>query len=302
MLDQLNKALCFFALITTMTGSAATAAQTRTPIQVFVSILPQKYIVQNIGGDLVSVQVMVPPGAGPATYEPKPGQMAALSKAQIYISIGVPFESIWLPRMSAANRNMAIVAGDQGVKKISMASDHDHNNHKSGSNGPMDDPHIWLSPPRIKIIADNVRKALTAADPAHAKTFDQNYKAFCILMDRLHKKIQGLLADLQERKFIVFHPSWGYFAETYGLTQIPIEVSGKSPKPAQLSHLIQMAKSEHIKVVFVQPQFSTRSADVIAKAIGGMVVVADPLAYDLYDNLLGQARAFKTALGGEQSQ
>jgi len=299
---QLTSSLCFLALIMTMTGSVAAFAQTQIPVHVFVSVLPQKYVVQKIGGDLVTVQVMVPPGAGPATYEPKPGQMAALSKASIYFSIGVPFEKVWLPRIAAANRKMTIVAGDQGITKIPMTSDHDHNHGKSDPQGQADDPHIWLSPPRIKIMADTVRMALTSAAPDHAKTFEQNYETFCLAMDDLNEQIQETMTGLKDRKFIVFHPSWGYFAETYGLTQIPIEAAGKTPKPAHLSQLIRTAKKEHIRVVFVQPQFSTRSADVIAKAIDGRVVVADPLALDLSENLLGQARAFKAALSGEETK
>jgi zinc transport system substrate-binding protein len=141
-----------------------------------------------------------------------------------------------------------------------------------------------------------ILSALQAVDPAHHDAYAANYQALAGDIVALDMAIQDAFAGKKERRFMVFHPAWGYFAHTYGLTQIPIEVEGKSPKPAQLKALIEAARAAHISVIFVQPQFSAKSAQLVAKEIGGKVVFADPLAEDWMANLRGIADTFKTAL------
>lgn len=269
------------------------------PLSVFVSILPQRWIVQRIGGERVDVQVMVPPGASPHTYEPRPAQMSKLTRTHLYFSIGVPFETVWLPRFSAVNKRMKVVAVDKGIKKAPIS----HGAYESEADGadPLHlDPHIWLSPPLIKTMAHTIHDALAASDPAHADHYARRYANLLHELDTLDSHIRRLLADQKGTHFMVFHPSWGYFAQTYGLVQMPIEVEGKEPKPAQLRHLIQEAKSLGIRVVFAQPQFSMRSAEVIAEAIGGRVIVADPLGPDPMQQLLRLAQAINTYTPGRE--
>ena len=266
---------------------------------VFVSILPQKYFVEKIGGDLVDVQVMVMPGASPATYEPKPQQMIKLRQAKAYFAIGVPFEQVWLKKFAMLNPGLLIVHTDAGIKKRPMDKMEDilHDHHlKPGSQlkgSGIKDPHVWLSPGLVKIQAENILKGLAKIDPDHLDVYKKNFLRFCNSIDKLEKKIREILdpLKLKKRKFMVFHPSWGYFARDFGLQQIPIEVEGKEPGVRDLQRLMQLAKREGIKVVFVQKQFSAKSARVIARAIGGKVVNLDPLAYDWEDNLLRVARA-----------
>jgi len=266
------------------------------PLPVFVSILPQKQIVQQIGKDRVDVQVMVPPGANPHVYEPRPAQMAALSKASLYFSIGIEFENVWLPKFSALNRQLHVVATDRGIEKQPLQN-HDHagGDHAQSHS----DPHIWLSPPLIKIMAATIRDALVRADPAHAAQFDRHCATLLQELDDLDQRIRRLLANHRGGRFMVFHPSWGYFANTYGLIQVPVEIAGKEPKPAQLQKLIRQAKEWDIRVIFVQPQFSSRSAQTITGAIGGKVVSADPYAPDLMDHLLRLAEEIKTNMPGK---
>jgi zinc transport system substrate-binding protein len=264
------------------------------PIQVFVSILPQQYLVQQISAELVNAQVLVEPGADPHTYEPKPGQMADLTKARLYFSIGMPFEKVWLPKISAANPELKVVATDQGITKLPM-EDHGHA-HASDHTEASLDPHIWLAPQLLKIMAQTISMALSEAAPEHVARFAQNYRQFAGRMDELDGQIRALLAGTQGTRFIAFHPSWGYFAKAYGLVQIPIEIEGKEPKAAQLRDLIRKARELKITVIFAQPQFSTRSAELIAEEIGGRVIPADPLAADVPANLLRQAQAFQGAL------
>ena len=308
----------YFIFTLLLAGLFANVARAE-PQTVFVSILPQKFIVEQIGAGAVNVAVMVAPGASPHTYEPKPAQMAALSKAGLYFSVGVSFEKAWLPRFAAANRRMKIVPMDKGIEKLPMVDhahaddDHDHAHHNHGhahdqkphshahphahqEHDSLLDPHIWLSPPLVKVMARHTLEALLALAPEHAELFQRNYEAFTRRLDELHTRIGQILADSQGQPFMVFHPSWGYFAHAYGLVQIPIEIDGKEPKPAQIRQLIQEAREHGIKVVFVQPQFSARSARMIADALDGQVLEADPLAYAWDVNLLEQARVFQKAV------
>ena len=264
-------------------------------LAVFVSILPQKYFVQQICKDLADIQVMVPPGANPATYEPKPRQMAAISKTRIYFSIGVPFENAWLNKIAAANPDMAVIPTDRGIQKISMAAGHFHEGEKQPLRGTPD-PHIWLSPPLVKIQARTILEAVQAADPDNGSVYESNFKAFIIQVSNLDAELTRIFSGGTGQRFMVFHPSWGYFARTYGITQVPIEIEGKEPKPAQLRELIEHAQEDGIQIVFVQPQFSARSARVIAGEIGAQVVIADPLAENWDANLRAVARKFESAL------
>jgi zinc transport system substrate-binding protein len=290
-------------------------------LPVFVSIVPQKYFVQQIGKDLVDVKVMVQPGASPATYEPKPKQMADLSKTKTYFTIGVPFENAWLEKIRAANPNMQVVHTDHGIEKLTMAAHHhddpaqehqehhdDGHDHKKGehhgdaAHGKDHhehaglDPHIWLSPPLVKIQARNILTALQEADPGHRSVYETNFKAFTAQIDQLDAGLKKSFTGKTGLQFMTFHPAWGYFAHAYGLKQVPIEIEGKDPKPAQLKELIRHARKDGINVVFVQPQFSTKSAELIAREIGGQVAFADPLAEDWMANLRQVANKFQAAL------
>ncbi len=287
------------------------------PLRVVVSILPQATFVQKIGKDLVDVEVMVQPGASPETYEPKPRQMAGLTGADIYFTIGVPFETKWLDRFATANTAMRIVHTEAGIEKIPMAAHHHHDaedkeeghghsegqDHGHGHDAAGDhdhgilDPHVWLAPALVKIQAQNMAVALAEAAPRHREAFEANLKAFLQECDALDNQIKTALADIGDKnQFMVFHPAWGYFAQAYGLVQVPIEAEGKEPSPAALHKLVEHARHEGIKVVFVQPQFSEKSAATIAKAIGGRVARLDPLAQDWGDNLLHAAEAIRDAL------
>jgi zinc transport system substrate-binding protein len=272
------------------------------PLPVFVSIPPQKYFVEKIGGDLVSVSIMVTPGSNPHNYEPRPSQMTALSKATIYFAIGITFEDAWLSRFSAINSKMRIVHTEEGIEKISMAP-HEHrqggdrqHSSKHEETDETKDPHVWLSPMNGLIMAKNILKALQDEDPSNSLIYKDNYKYFAIEIENLDAELKNLFADKKGMSFMVFHPAWGYFAKAYDLVQVPIEVEGKEPKPAQLKELVESARKERITVIFAQPQFSARSAETIAKEIGGKVVMADDLAADWAENLRDQAKRILAAL------
>ncbi|MDY6832048.1 MAG: zinc ABC transporter substrate-binding protein [Thermodesulfobacteriota bacterium] len=275
----------------------ALAAWGSQPLPVFVSIAPQKYFVERIGGDHVSVSVMVAPGASPATYEPRPGQMRALSAAVLYFAIGVPFEQVWLPRIAAANPAMKIVHTDRGIEKRAMTRHaHDDGHAEAAVSHGGADPHIWLSPSLVNLQAATIANALKEADPAHADDYQARADAFFAELETLDKELRALFAGAAGARFLVFHPSWGYFADAYGLVQVPMEVEGKEPKPGQMRYLIEHAGKNRISVILVAPQFSSRSAKVLAEEIGGTVAVADPLAENWPDNLRAVARTIRGAL------
>ena len=284
-------------------GLTSNAAE---PIRIFTSIAPQKLFVQQIGKDRVSVQVMVPIGGNPAIYEPKPRQMADISKTSLYFAIGVPFENVWLGKIAAANPSMKVIRTDRGIKKNSMAAYH-HRDRGDGHPGKGQknprvvdggglDPHIWLSPDLVKIQAATILAALEEMDPSRKNAYQTNFHQFIARIDELDARLKSIFADKQGQQFMAFHPSWGYFANHYGLKQVPIEIEGKDPKPAQLKELIEHALKKGIKVVFVQPQFSTKSAKLIAREIGGQVAFANPLAEDWFNNLIEVANQFEKAL------
>jgi len=326
------KRLILLVLLFVLSIGSANAGE---KLSVFVSIVPQKYFVQQIGKDMVDVKIMVQPGASPATYEPKPRQMADISKTKLYFSIGVPFEKAWLKKIAAANPDMKVIHTDHGIEKIAMAAHHHHDeeehhddkhhghkhdgdeHHGEEHNGHAHegdhhdekahededhhdhagaDPHIWLSPKLVKIQAKTMLKALQAADPSHKKEYAENFNSFAAKIDALDQDLKQIFAGKKGLQFMVFHPAWGYLAHDYGLKQVPIEIEGKDPKPAQLKELIEHAKSEDIKVIFVQPQFSTKSAELVAREIGGQVAFANPLAEDWMVNLRMITQKFKDAL------
>lgn len=307
MLKQCRVILSVIIIILFLMFTALVYAEQK--IQVTVSILPQKYFVEKIAGSHVDIMVMVPPGAFPGTYEPKPQQMIALSKSKIYFAIGVPFEKAWLPKIAAANPEMLIVHTDEGIKKIPVSSSYPYQTQNSQKNDKEDsmehthrsvilDPHIWLAPSLVKIQVRHIVDALIKVDPLHKDTYKANCQKFISELDELDRKIRKILGSEKSKEinFLVFHPAWGYFAREYGLRQIPVEIEGKEPGPKDLRRLIEFARSQNIRVIFVQPQVSTRSAETIARAIKGSVVIADPLAPDWAENLLNIAHKIKSAV------
>lgn len=274
-------------------------ANAADPIQVVVSIRPQIYVVQQLGGDLVNVTSMLPEGAFPGVYEPTSQQMQDLSTADMYVRIKVPYEIAWWEKMAAANPKMHMVDATTGVDFIEAGA-HQHEDAGEKQEQPHEqhgrDPHIWLSPRLVKIQAENIYRGLIAVDPANKDAYTANKEAFLKTLDRLDVEIQGQLAHLKTRKFMIFHPAWTYFARDYNVEQVPVEIEGKEPSAKEMAALMKIAQAEHITTIFVQPQTSRRSADVIAQQIGIQVVILDPLAANWLDNMRHVTRVLAEAL------
>lgn len=295
-----------FILLVILIASCAKSVGKNDALDIFVSVLPQKYFVEHITGDKANVHVMVLPGHSPATYEPTPSQMKDISEADMYFSIGVPFEETWINRLMQLNPAMVVVDTRKGVSLRPMDSfiglkdkiSHEHDAEERGMHDHAHqlDPHIWLSPELVKIQANTICAALQEYDPANSEYYNTNLQSFIADLTALQQYFQERLSHLKHREFLVFHPSWGYLADEFDITQIPIQIEGKSPTPSQLAEIIRFAQKEHIRVVFVQKQFSTSTAQTVAKAIGGNVVCIDPLAEDYLGNMRNIADTFMDVL------
>lgn len=269
-------------------------------INAVVSILPEKTFVKAIGGDKVDVALMVQPGNSPHTYEPKPSQMIEVAKANLYFSIDVEFENVWLPKFKNLNPAMQIIDLADDITKIQMAKnndgekdeDEDHGTHNDEHKHEGEDPHIWTAPANVKIIAQNIYHALKQEDPENTNYYKKNLDLFLTSVDETDKEIREIFSSLKDgEKFMVFHPSWGYFAQAYHLEQIVVEVEGKEPKPKELIHLLEEAKEEKVKAIFTQPEFSDTVAKIIAKELQIPVVKVTPLAPNWSENLINIAKA-----------
>jgi zinc transport system substrate-binding protein len=252
---------------------------------VVVSIAPLKTFVEKIGGEKIDISLMVPQGSSPHTYEPKPSQMRAITKAQLYFSIEVEFEKVWLEKFKNQNRNLIISDVAYDINR-STISDHHHDDEKEI------DPHIWVDPINVKHIAQNIYETLIKVDSNSSDYYKKNLESYLKELDELNRKIEESLKDVPKNAtFMVFHPAWGYFAKRYNLTQLAVEVEGKSPKMKALIALMKKAKKEKVQAIFTQPEFSDKSAELIANNLGIKVIKASPLASNWAENLLNLANA-----------
>jgi len=251
-------------------------------IDVVVSIAPQKVFVKKIGGDKVSVEVMVPTGASPHTYSPKSSQMKKITHAKIYFSIEVEFEEVWLKKFKNQNKDLMLCNTVENLKK-DILSEHHHDEL---------DPHIWVDPIAVKTIAKNIYTALSQADSNNTAYYKSNLESYLKELDELNQTIESILKDVpKEATFMVFHPAWGYFARRYNLNQLSVEVEGKEPKMKELIKLMKRAKEESVHAIFTQPEFSDKSAQLIAKNLGINVIKTSPLAENWKENLINLAKA-----------
>jgi len=237
-------------------------------INVMVSILSQVNFVENIGKDKVNVSAMIPPGFSPAAYEPSIEQLKKLSEANLYIKIGhIPFEKTQMKRLVDLNPEMKVMDSSDGIEIYE------------------NDPHIWLSPRLVKIQVESIYLTLTEIDPGNQDFYENNKNEYLAKLDNLDLELKNAFSRIKGKKILVFHPAFGYLARDYDFEQIAIEIDGKEPSAENLANIIDTAKEENIKTIFVQKQFSQKSAEAIARQIGGVVVPLDPLAEDYIENL-----------------
>lgn len=279
----------FFVVALTVFAISCGQEEEDEKIGVVVSILPLADFVENISKGKVEVSVMVPPGASPHTYEPTPNQMVTLARAKVYIKVGsnIGFELVWMDKLVAINREMLVIDGSKGIQLLeTMGEDTaEGEGYARGKDNGVVNPDIWMSPLNARRMVQNIYDGLVQIDPGNRGYYEQNRDTYLQQLTRLDQDIRAGLSGVTNRRFMVYHPAFGYFAEDYNLTMLPIEAEGKEPTAAGMAHLIEQAKENNIKVIFTSPQFNPQSAKVIAKAIGGRVVFIDPLARDYITNM-----------------
>ncbi|MDP3915713.1 MAG: zinc ABC transporter substrate-binding protein [Bacteroidota bacterium] len=248
---------------------------------VTVSILPQKYFVNQIAGDLLQVNVLVPPGSSPHNYSILPSQMKDMAKSKVWLQIGLlTFEDALKDKLADINKALSIVNCSAGIDPIAGSeceeegNDHEHAHHEAY------DPHIWLAPAESKIIALNTFNALKAGFPQHVAVFEANYGQFIAKIDSVSTLIEQKLASLTNRNILIFHPTLGYYARQFGLQQTALELDGKEPSPKHMKGIVDLARERNIRVIFIQKEFDVENAQQLARELNGEVVIIDPLDYD----------------------
>lgn len=283
----------FFLLIAATTFLfSCNSKKTKTPQManvVTVSILPQKTFVEKIAGDDFAINLLIPPGSSPAAYTLLPSQLKAIAKSAVWFRIGyIGFEYSWKEKIAQANSNMKVVDLSEGLDLIAETeTQHGDHVHMEGV-----DPHVWLSPRLVKQMAQKIVDELSALKPENSEKYKANYLDFVKEIDLLDTEIGNKLKDYQGRKIIVFHPSLSYYARDYGLDQYSLETGGKEPTPQQLARVVDMAKAENIRVIYIQSEFDRDHARVFAEEIDGEIIQVNPLNPKWKDNLMEMTNIF----------
>ena len=307
MLRKSGISLIFAAFLTVFLFSCSKkekAVGNTGKITVITSIAPLKYLAERIGGGYVSAEVMVPKGSDPHDFAPTPALIMELSKSKIFFTVGMPFEAQIIKKISGSGLKTLIVDSSAGIVRREIS--HDEEEHEEHGHGEEEhenlDPHVWNSIPNLKIIAKNICDALCKESSQYAEEFRKNLLALDAELTEIQNDISKILAPFKGRTFYVFHPAFGYFADSCGLKQKAIESEGKSPTPKQLTGIIAMAAKEKVSIIFVSPQFPVKSAEAIASAIHGAVVKIDPLPSNPVANFRETALAIKKSFSTEKEK
>jgi len=255
-------------------------------LKILVTIPAEKYLIEQIAGQNVAIHVLVPPGYSPETYEPTPQDIQAISKANVYYIEGLlAYEITNLAKIKEINPNLKIVNISDGIEYLPLV-DQDHLTESQRKNpDEIKDPHVWLSPKNLKIQAKNLTKSLIDLMPGNASDLVKNEQLLIEKLSNLDESLKTTLKPLNGKSILVYHPAFGYFCSEYGLTQKHIEIEGREPSIAEVTKIVEEAKKDNIKVIFIQEQLSQTTARSIAKELGGAVVPLDPLAEDIVSNL-----------------
>jgi len=263
---------------------------------VTVSVVPQKFFVDQIAGDWLYVNVMVPPGGNPHTYEPSPMQMKSLSNSSAYFRIGyITFETAWMDKLTSVSPKMKVVDTSVGCEMLTEEAwcekHEDYNGHEVRTEAY--NPHIWLSPKLVKVQAQSIYLSLAELYPEHQPLMEQNLNRFLSQCDSVHNHLDSIMKSSSGASFIVYHPVWTYLAHEYNLKQVAIEYNGKEATADKLKNIIDFANSNDIRFIFVQKEFSDAQARTIAEQINGRVVSMNPLNYDWFNTMKEFGEAFQ---------
>lgn len=280
---------CIVLLIT----SCREGSQSADKPVISVSILPQQYFIERIAGDKVEVNVMIPPGASPATYDPTVSQLSDLDRSSLYLRIGyVGFELGWLDRIMSVNPSMRVVDLSSGIELIRETEVQQLHGHVHGSI----DPHLWMSSENAKIIARNIYNEMLILLPQEKDMLNLNFETLEQDLDSLHRTITDMLSTKHNRSFMIYHPALSYFSREFNLEQHALETGGKIPSPAQMKRMTDLGKKEEISTIFIQSQFDRKNAEALAREIKAGIVQINPLDPDWYDQMLYIAKQLQMTL------
>ncbi len=276
-------------------GTTAAAPGAAKKLVVAVSVLPQAYFVERVGGDRVRAFALVGPGQSPHSYEPSPRQMAELGQASLWLTVGIEFEHGLEPKVARLYPALRIRDNAAGVvfRRLEEHHHEEGEQHEEGEDGR--DPHAWLGRQGSKAMAAEIRDALSLLDPSGAAAYARNYEALARDIDAVFAGLVAKLGSLKGRPVFVYHPAFGYFLDEFGIEQVAVETGGKEPTQKGLSALVARAKAEKAAAVFVQAQFPTAAARSLASSIGAAVVPIDDLAPDWLSNLARMGEALLKA-------
>jgi len=262
--------------------------EVQTKPTVVVTVPPQATFVREVAADLVTIVTVLPPGANHETYSPPPQDMEKISKASLYLTLGLPPErGNILPKAAEMNRKLKIVDVQNEVTK----------SYAPRFFAPGDqDPHIWLSPKRAVVMVQLTARELSALDPANRGTYEANAKRYIAQIEAADREIQDSLKSMSKRTFIVYHPAFGYFADDYNLTMVALEEEGKEADPRRIRDIIDMARAKGIKIIFYQEDIDGRQSRTFAEELGGRAEKLSPMATDYVDNVKRMARSVAEGL------
>jgi len=322
--------LAFAAAALFLTACTPAATQEDGKIGAAVGIVPEAAFVQAVAGDRVDVVMMIPPGYSPANYSPTAAEMRALSDADIYFTLRMPAEEAnILPKLGDFNPDIKIVDLHEAVEEVypmreleahshdddAHEGEHSEEEHTDGEHhedaheedehaeddhhdhGAVD-PHVWLSPRRAVVMVQAIVESLSDIDPGNADEYRQNAVDYIEELEALDRDIARAMDALENKTFLIYHPSYGYFADDYGLEMLTIETAGKTATAAKMAEVVGAAKEHGIKTVFYQDEFSDSQAQAVAAEIGGTVHKAQPLSMDY----IGSLRAFADALTAQGAE
>jgi zinc transport system substrate-binding protein len=285
---------------------------------IFASIAPIGGLVSRIAGDRAFVEVLAGPEADPHGFSPTPKQLVDLGGASVFLTIGMPFETQLVDKLKSGTKGLRVVNLTDDVELLELDEHHHHDHeehaheekagddhaehheeegHDHGHDEEAGDPHVWLSPALLKKQAIAIEHLLMEIDPAGHDAYHANLEELLADLDALDAELRAALAPLKGQSFYVFHGAFGYFAQAFDLKQEAIETGGRSPEPKRIFELIEQAKTEGVKLIIVQPQFDTKSAEAIAEGIGGAVVPVNPMGADVFETLRTLASQVKASRG-----
>ena len=246
-------------------------------VQVIAGITPLKTFVDKIGGEKVETTVMIPPGYSPANYAPSPSELQKLSDAEYYFTFQMPAEKAnILPKLENFNESLKLIKLD----KITSEKYEPRNFDDGGI-----DPHIWMSPKRVKYMVKIITDKLVKIDPQNKGYYLQRKNNYLDELNKMDIYINDKLKDLKGKTVLIYHPVLGYFTDEYRLELKSIEKNGKDATPKRMQNLIDFAREENIKTIFYQAEIANKQPKIIASEIDGKTVKINPLAADFVENM-----------------